>query len=85
MRIWPDNSYAVALHADFLASEYGRTEEAERCLRRAVELDPEDAEARYYLGKHLLKWECLDEARRELLEAARLGNNKARALLDSAS
>ncbi|MEZ4222605.1 MAG: tetratricopeptide repeat protein [Polyangiaceae bacterium] len=81
-RIWPDDASALSLHGDFLSDAFGARGQAEQLLRRAVVLDPDDGDCRYRLGKHLVRMERYQEARRELERAHALGNVYALAVLD---
>ncbi len=80
--IWPRDALTRALLGDFLSVKLAADAEAEKHLRHAVELDPEEDAARLYLGRHLIRVGRMAEARRELLEADRLGNKDALAALN---
>lgn len=81
--LWPDRSMPYWLYGNFLAEENDGCSAAEYYLRKAVEIDPEDQWANFYLGKYLHFWDQNDEAKKLLTKAARLGYSKARELLQS--
>ena len=60
-----------------LLASQGRVTEAERCLRRALELDPAAADAHNNLGVLLARLGRLEEAVRHLREAVRLDPSRA--------
>jgi len=69
------------LYGDFLACERDDSTTAEWYLRKAVELEPRNEFANYFLGKHLLYWDRKEEAEKFLTHSARAGHAKARKLL----
>jgi len=79
--LWTDGPQPYWLYGNFLAEGNEYSEMAEHYLRKAVETDPEDGVANYYLGKYLLFWDQKEEAKRLLRKAAHLGHLKARELL----
>ena len=81
LELWPNEAMPNWLYGSFLASNRKDSSTAERYLRKAVEIEPGNQWANYYLGKHLLYWDRLEEAKRFLMNAARLGHSKARELL----
>ncbi len=81
LELWPDGSRPYWHYGNFLAEGNEYSSEAEHYLRKAVEIDPEDEWANYYLGKYLLFWDEKEEAKRLLRKAAHLGHLKARELL----
>ena len=54
---------------------------AENNLRKAIELEPNEPEANYWLGKSLFRWDRKPEALKYLKKAVRLGHKKAAALV----
>lgn len=58
----PQHSAAAWFNHGFLLDEAGRTDEAEHCFRRAVELDPKLDRAWYGLGLVLIRAHRFDEA-----------------------
>jgi protein O-GlcNAc transferase len=80
---WPDNALPYWCYGDFLARESKDSSTAEGYLRKAVEMEPGNETANYYLGKHLLYWDRKAEGRKFLTKAARLGHSKASELLRS--
>ena len=81
LELWPNDPMSYWLYGDLLACERDDSSTAEWYLRKAVELEPKNEFANYHLGKHLLYWDRKEEARRFLTDAARLGDARARALL----
>ena len=81
LELWPNEAMPNWLYGGFLASNRKDSLTAERYLRKAVEIEPKNQWANYYLGKHLLYWDRPGEAKRFLTKAARLGHSKARELL----
>ena len=81
LELWPDDAMSYWCYGGFLASEGDDDATAEQYLRKAVEIDPENAESNFYLGKHLLYWDREQEAKKFLRKAARLGHLRARELL----
>jgi tetratricopeptide (TPR) repeat protein len=81
LELWPTHSLSYWCYGDFLASYRNDSSTAEWYLRKAVEIEPKNQITNYYLGKHLFYWDRKDEAKRFLTNAARLGNAKARELL----
>lgn len=81
IKIWPDDSLSHWTIGDFLACEDINRDNAEYHLKKAIELDPENAVAHYHLGKALLKWERNSGAKIELEKASKLGHEKAIQLL----
>ena len=81
LELWPHEPMPYWLYGDFLASYREDSLTAEQYLRKAVEIEPKNQWANYYLGKHLLYWDRPGEAKRFLTKAARLGHSKARELL----
>jgi tetratricopeptide (TPR) repeat protein len=79
----PDKAATLGFYADFLSTAFGCRTEAELRFKRAIELDPEHPGVHYYFGKHLLRVGRHAEARRELLLADRLGDERALPLLQS--
>jgi superkiller protein 3 len=79
---YPNESLVHAFYGDFLACRYGNVPLAERHLRKAVELDPEDPAAHFHLGKFLKRRGDYTEARRHLLMADALGRDGALSVLD---
>jgi Flp pilus assembly protein TadD len=65
----------------WLLSLAARTEEAERMLRRALELDPKNASAHLHLGILYLQTNERDLAHDQLVQARDLGNEEAKAFL----
>lgn len=58
----PQHSAAVWFNQGFLLDEAGRYDEAERCFRQAVEIDPKLDRAWYGLGLVLIRAHRFDEA-----------------------
>ncbi|HEU4507716.1 MAG TPA: tetratricopeptide repeat protein [Pyrinomonadaceae bacterium] len=81
MEIWPNHSLPYWTYGYFLAAERKDNSTAERYLRRAVEIEPNGAQTHYHLGKHLLLTDRVEEAKRFITKAARLGDSRARELL----
>jgi tetratricopeptide (TPR) repeat protein len=81
LELWPNESMPNWLYGDFLAAYSEDSLTAERYLRKAVEIEPKNQWANYYLGKHLLYWDRPGESKKFLTKAARLGHAKARELL----
>lgn len=81
LELWPNHSLSYWTYGSFLASERKDSSTAEWYLRKAVEIEPKDEIANYYLGKYLLYWDQKEEAERFLRNAARSGYAKARELL----
>jgi tetratricopeptide (TPR) repeat protein len=81
LELWPNDPMSYWLYGDFLACERDESTTAESYLRKAVELEPRNEFANYYMGKHLLYWDRKEEAERFLRYAARLGHPRARELL----
>jgi len=71
----------VQIEKGLAAARAGRIEEAERALRAALEIDPEDTPSRLQLGELLGAQGRLDEARAELEAAARRSPDDSRILL----
>jgi tetratricopeptide (TPR) repeat protein len=84
VRLEPEDGFVLSLYADFLSAEYGPTADVEARFRRAIRLAPEDANVRFYYGKHLLRAARYTEARAELLLADRLGHRRALEVLHAA-
>jgi Flp pilus assembly protein TadD len=63
-----------------LLGEMGRTREAEERLREAVRLGPENGEARWELGRLLLRLGKKAEARPHVEKAAAAGEERIREL-----
>lgn len=82
LEIWPTHSLSFWCYGNFLASYRNDSSTAERYLRKAVEIDPRDQITNYYLGKHLFHWDRKEEAKKFLAKAARLGDARARELLE---
>jgi protein O-GlcNAc transferase len=81
VELWPNESLPYRNYGDFLACNRKDSSTAEWYLRKAVEIDPQDEWANYFLGKHLIYWDRNEEARRFLTTASRLGHSKARELI----
>ena len=81
LELWPNEAISNWVYGDFLASNRNDRSTAERYLRRAVEIEPRNRWANYYLGRHLIYWDRNEEARRYLTIAARAGHTKARELV----
>jgi len=79
--IWPNKSLPYRCYGDFLASNKKDRSTAEWYLRKAVEIDPRDEWANYFLGRHLIYWDQNEEARKFLMKASRQGHSKARELI----
>jgi len=71
LRLDPDLAEARVSRGNVLAA-LGRSEEAERDLRRAIELNPSLPDARYFYARHLFAAGRMAESAREFAEAARL-------------
>lgn len=78
----PNECLMNLFYGDFLSAEQIDPERAEVLLRRALELDPDDEDSYFFLGRHLWRYERDDEARPFLEKAAALGNERATKLLD---
>jgi superkiller protein 3 len=78
---WPEFSLSYWCYGGFLADEQRDVVLAERYLRKAVEMEPQDDQSNYWLGKCLLRWNRHDEAKKYLKKAARLGHVKAAKLI----
>ena len=81
LELWPNEAMPNWCYGDFLASNRKDSSTAERYLRKAVEIEPRNQWANYYLGKHLFCWDRDEDARNFLTTATRLGHSKARELL----
>ncbi len=81
IEIWPEFSLSYWCYGGFLADEQRDIALAESHLRKAVELDPQDEESNYWLGKCLLRWNRHNEAKKYLDIATRLGHQKAAGLV----
>lgn len=81
LKLWPTHSLPYWSYGDFLAGERRDFSTAEWYFRKAVEIDPKDAIANYYLGRYLFYCGPEDEAKKFLAKAARLGHAKSRELL----
>lgn len=81
IEIWPKFSLSYWCYGGFLAFENRNVDLAEQYLRKAVELEPDDEESNYWLGKCLLEWNRQDEAKIYLKKAAQSGHLKATKLL----
>jgi tetratricopeptide (TPR) repeat protein len=81
VRINPSAGFIHAFCADFLSTALGPSPMADARFKKAIELDAEDDTIRYLYGKHLLRAKRYAGARRELLLADRLGNEKALGVL----
>jgi len=79
LAVWPETSITCWCYGDFLSQTNRDRAKGGKLLRKAVELDPKDATAHYYLGKHLLRCHRKFAARKALEEAARLGHERAQA------
>lgn len=77
MKLWPNEAMPYWLYGDFLANERKNRSTAERYLRKAVEIEPNQI-ANYYLGIHLVRWDQYEEAKQLLTKASRQGHVKAR-------
>jgi tetratricopeptide (TPR) repeat protein len=84
VRLKPACGYVLSLYADFLSSAFGPSAEVEARFRKAVALDPDDDQVRYYYGKHLLRAERYTEARAQLVLADALGHPRALEVLHAA-
>jgi tetratricopeptide (TPR) repeat protein len=84
IEMWPEFSLSYWCYGGFLASEQRDDVLAEQYLRKAVELEPQDEESNYWLGKCLLRWNRHDEAKIYLKKAARSGHLKATQLMTDA-
>ena len=83
VELFPQSSLVFSTLGDFLASTDQGQLLSEKLLKRAIELDPEDADAHLFYGKALLNWHRYVEARRMLEKAHQLGNHSALPLLKS--
>jgi len=87
VRIRPESAEAHD-HLGYVLFEAGKQAQSETALRKAVELDPVHAEARYHLGMLLLRTERRDEALKEFAEArksaAAAGNERVVELIERA-
>jgi superkiller protein 3 len=81
MEIWPDDSLPYWCYGSFLADRGINDTLAEEYLRKAVELDPRDSVANYFLGKHLHYWDRNAEAIKFLKKALRQGHEGATKIL----
>ena len=81
LELWPNEAMPNWCYGDFLAANGKDSSTAEGYLRKAVEIEPRNQWANYYLGKHLFCWDRNEDARSFLTTAARLGHSKARELL----
>jgi tetratricopeptide (TPR) repeat protein len=61
LKLQPDNADAIA-NLGYIASQRGENVEAERLLRRAIELDPKGFPSYHDLGRLLVKLRRYDEA-----------------------
>lgn len=77
IELWPHYSLSYWAYGGFLADLWKDSSLAESYLRKAVELDPQDEVANYWLGKSLLKWNRKSEAKKYLKKAMRLGYETA--------
>jgi tetratricopeptide (TPR) repeat protein len=80
---FPASAMAHWTFGDFLASTNRGREKAEFHLKKAIELDDRDPQARYFYGKALLRWERWHEATAMLQQSHRLGDEGALPLLQS--
>lgn len=81
LELWPNESISNWAYGDFLACKRKDRSTAERYLRKAVEVEPKNQWANYYLGRHLSYWDRNEEGKKYLTIAARRGHSKARELL----
>ena len=77
IELWPHYSLSYWCYGGFLADLGKDISLVESYLRKAVELDPQDEVANYWLGKSLLKWNRKHEAKKYLKKAMRLGYETA--------
>ena len=81
LELWPNDAMSNWLYGDFLAAHGKEWSTAEPYLRKAVEIEPKNEWANYYLGKYLLCSDRNEEAKGFLTKAARQGHSRARKLL----
>lgn len=86
LELWPNNALSYWCYGDFLACERNDFSTAEWYLRKAVEIEPKNEIAMYFLGKHLQymdrkEMDRKEEAKKLLTDAARKGHTSARELL----
>lgn len=77
IELWPNEALPYWCYGDFLAYESKDRSTAEQYLRKAVEIEPNES-SNYYLGKHLVRWDRHEEARKFLMKASQQGHSKAR-------
>lgn len=81
VEIWPQQSFARTVYGEYLAETSDDPKLALSHLRKAIELEPNDAHAFYHLGNQLLRWNRRVEGERHVKRAAELGNDYAKRLL----